>query len=44
MHVLTGDDTLRKIGTKHASLSCDPQRFLDNFAESNKLTRGRIES
>ncbi len=37
-HVLTGDDTLSKIGTKHASLSCEPYRFQADFAESDQLS------
>ena len=42
-HVLTGDDSLRKIGTKHASLSCEPQKFLADFAESNQLTEEVVQ-
>ncbi len=37
-HVLTGDDTLSKVGTKHAALSCEPEKFLTDFAESDQLT------
>ena len=34
-HILTGDDAISKIGTKHASRSCDPHRYLSDFAESH---------
>ena len=37
-HILTGDDALSKIGTKHASLSCDPHRYISDFAESHTLS------
>ena len=37
-HILTGDDAISKIGTTHASLSCDPHRYLSNFAESHTLS------
>jgi len=38
VHVLTGDDALSKIGTKHAAYTCDPDHYLHNFAESDDLT------
>ena len=34
-HVLMGDDAVSKIGTKHASLVCEPQEYLSDFGESN---------
>ena len=37
-HILTGDDAISKIGTKHASLSCDPHRYISDFAESHTLS------
>ena len=37
-HILTGDDAISKIGTKHASLSFDPENYLADFAESDTLT------
>lgn len=37
-HILTGDDALSKIGTKHAALSCNPEHYLSNFAQSSMLT------
>ena len=37
-HILTGDDAISKIGTTHASLSCDPHRYLSDFAESHTLS------
>jgi hypothetical protein len=38
VHVLTGDDALSKIGTKHAAYTCEPDKYLHNFAESEDLT------
>ena len=35
--VLTGDDAPSKIGTKHASLSCDPQRLSKSTKPNWKL-------
>ena len=32
-HVLTGNDALSKIGTKHAALTCEPEKYLVNFGE-----------
>ena len=42
-HILTGDDVLSKIGTKHASLVCDPQTCLGSFGESYQITTDEIE-
>ena len=42
-HILTGDDAVSKIGTKHASLFCDPQNLLPAFGDSNHLTSDEIE-
>lgn len=36
-HVLSGDDAVSKVGTKHAALVCNPMS-LTNFAETNTLT------
>ena len=41
-YVLTSNE-IGKIGTKHASLSCEPQKFLANFAESEQLTEVTIQ-
>ena len=41
-HVLTGDDALSKIGTKYASLLCDPQNLLATFGESSQLSNDEI--
>ena len=38
MHVLTGDDALSRIGTKHAAFTCEPQKYLKNFAKTNELS------
>ena len=35
VHVLTGDDALSKIGTKHAAFACEPEKYLTYFAESH---------
>lgn len=37
-HILTGDDAISKIGTKHASLAFDPENYLADFAESDTVT------
>ena len=41
-HVLTGNDCLSKIGTKHAALNCDPVKFLSSFGESENLCDAEI--
>ena len=33
-HILTGCDVTSKIGTKSAALSCEPERFLQQFGET----------
>ena len=40
-HVLSGDDAVSKVGTKHAALVCHPMS-LTNFAETNSLTKADI--
>ena len=30
-HILTGDDCMSKVGTKHAAMTCDPVQYLTNF-------------
>lgn len=42
-HVITDDDALSKTGTKHSSLSCDPQKFLADLTESNQLTEEVVQ-
>ena len=37
-HVITEDDALSKIGTKHSALVAKPQNFLCNFAELPYIT------
>jgi hypothetical protein len=39
VHILMGDYVRSTIGSKHVSLSCDPQIFLDDFPESNQLLK-----
>ena len=35
--VLTGDDCMSKVGTKHAALVCDPVQYLTNFGKTDAL-------
>ena len=37
VHVLSGNDAVSKVGTKHAALTCNPFS-LTNFAETDSLT------
>ena len=37
-HILTGDDCMRKVGTKHAAMTCDPVQYLTNFGETDTLS------
>lgn len=37
-YVLTGDDSLSKVGTKYAATVCEPLKFLGDFAESDDLS------
>lgn len=41
-HVMTGDDALSKIGTKHAALTCRPTRFLSFFGETPVLSEADL--
>ena len=34
-HILTVDDCMSKIGSKHATLVCDPVQYLFRFGETN---------
>ena len=36
--LLTGDDCMRKVGTKHAAMTCDPVQYLTNFGETDTLS------
>jgi hypothetical protein len=36
-HILTGDDCMSKVGTKHAAMACDPVQYLTNFGEKEIL-------
>ncbi len=36
-HVLTGDDCMSKVGSKHAAIACDPVQYLTNFGETDML-------
>lgn len=37
-HILTGNDSMSKIGTKHAAIVSDPVTFLERFGETDKLS------
>ena len=37
-HILTGEDCLSKIGTKHAAIHFSPEKYLINFGESSELS------
>ena len=37
-HILTGNDSMSKIGTKHAAMVSDPVQFLESFGETEKLS------
>ena len=37
-HILTGDDCMSKVGTKHAAVVCDPVQYLTNFGETDTLS------
>ena len=37
-HILTGCDSMSKIGSKKASLVCDPVQFLSRFGESSSIS------
>jgi hypothetical protein len=43
VHVLTGDDALSRIGTKHAAFTCEPRKYLHSFAESDELSDDSIK-
>ena len=37
-HILTGDDCMSKVGTKHAAMASDPVQYLTNFGEADTLS------
>ena len=37
-HILTGDDCMSKVGTKHAAMASDPVEYLTNFGNADTLT------
>lgn len=37
-HILTGDDCMSKVGTKHAALTCDPVQYQTSFGEADILS------
>ena len=41
-HILTGEDCLSKIGTKHAAIHFSPEKYLINFGESSELSDGNF--
>src|SRR6218665_49734 len=36
-HILTGDDCMSKVGSKHAALACDPVHYMTNIGETDTL-------
>ena len=42
VHVPIGDDALSKIGTKHAALVCEPEKYLTYFAESHDFNNDEL--
>ena len=41
-HILTGDDSLSKIGTKHAALVSDPVKHLSVFGEADEICHAEM--
>ena len=41
-YIITGNDYLSKVGSKHVAVSCNPELFLSNFAEADVLTEAEI--
>ena len=37
-HILTGDDCMSKVGTKHAAMASDPVQYLTNVGEVDTLS------
>ncbi|KAH3722038.1 hypothetical protein DPMN_064987 [Dreissena polymorpha] len=37
-HILTGDDCMSNVGTKHAAVTSEPVQFLINFGETYTLS------
>ncbi|KAH3892304.1 hypothetical protein DPMN_016419 [Dreissena polymorpha] len=37
-HILTGDDCMSKVGTKHAAVTTDSVQFFMNFGETDTLS------
>ena len=37
-HILTGDDYMSKVGTKHAAMASDPVQYSTNFGEVDTLS------
>ena len=35
-HILTGEDCMSKIGTKHAAIHLNPEQYLTNFGENSE--------
>ena len=41
-HILSGDDCMSKVGSKHAAMTSDPVKYLSNFGEESILTEQGI--
>ena len=37
-YILTGNDSISKVGTKHSAMTCDPVQYLTNFGEEAVLS------
>ena len=44
MHLGTGCDYLNKIGTKHAALNANPEKYLSNFGKGLELSDDEISN
>ncbi|KAL7406573.1 hypothetical protein ABVT39_022458 [Epinephelus coioides] len=42
-HILTGDDCMSKVGTKHAALASDPVQYLTNFGDVDTVSEQDTE-
>ena len=40
-HMLTGDDCMIKVGSKHAAMACDPINYMTNFGGDRNASRAR---
>ena len=43
-HILSADDCMSKIGTKHAALLHEPEHFLRTFGDNSAITEEQVSS